>query len=236
MAFECSCARRPTRDQPVRRGYPGTPRCTGAPSTGTWVATPDRTVYSALRRGAIAQLGERLNGIQKVGGSNPPSSTTFLSTKQALGSLRGPFDSGAVPTFVPTLGRRAPSSEDDIGPFRGATEHRVRRVHVGIRRRAERGVAKDPRYDRELLALLEDGRASPPAPVRLRSRGRGMDRSERRAPAHAGRARAGDRAVWRSIAIWATVRSPCGAARASRRSPHTLPKPYRAQWFARRNI
>ena len=33
-------------------------------------------LYSALRRGAIAQLGERLNGIQKVRGSNPLSSTT----------------------------------------------------------------------------------------------------------------------------------------------------------------
>jgi hypothetical protein len=32
-------------------------------------------LYSALRRGAIAQLGERLNGIQKVRGSNPLSST-----------------------------------------------------------------------------------------------------------------------------------------------------------------
>jgi hypothetical protein len=32
-------------------------------------------LYSTLRRGAIAQLGERLNGIQKVRGSNPLSST-----------------------------------------------------------------------------------------------------------------------------------------------------------------
>ena len=67
----------PRWDQPARRGYPATPCCTGAPSTSTWVATAGfGTVYSALRRGAIAQLGERLNGIQKVGGSNPPSSTT----------------------------------------------------------------------------------------------------------------------------------------------------------------
>ena len=29
-----------------------------------------------LRGGAIAQLGERLNGIQEVGGSIPPGSTT----------------------------------------------------------------------------------------------------------------------------------------------------------------
>ena len=35
-----------------------------------------------LRRiGAIAQLGERLNGIQEVGGSIPPGSTTYNSEK-----------------------------------------------------------------------------------------------------------------------------------------------------------
>src|SRR2546426_1797789 len=36
-------------------------------------------LYSPLRRGAIAQLGERLNGIQKVRGSNPLSSTKDLA-------------------------------------------------------------------------------------------------------------------------------------------------------------
>ena len=30
---------------------------------------------NAVRNGAIAQLGERLNGIQEVGGSTPPGST-----------------------------------------------------------------------------------------------------------------------------------------------------------------
>jgi hypothetical protein len=44
------------------------PGCAIATRTG-------ETLYSALRRGAIAQLGERLNGIQKVRGSNPLSST-----------------------------------------------------------------------------------------------------------------------------------------------------------------
>jgi hypothetical protein len=29
--------------------------------------------------GAIAQLGERLNGIQEVGGSTPPGSTNLLA-------------------------------------------------------------------------------------------------------------------------------------------------------------
>ena len=35
-----------------------------------------------LDRGAVAHLGERLNGIQEVGGSSPPSSTNFLFSDQ----------------------------------------------------------------------------------------------------------------------------------------------------------
>jgi hypothetical protein len=35
---------------------------------------PDRR-FLIPERGAIAQLGERLNGIQEVGGSTPPGST-----------------------------------------------------------------------------------------------------------------------------------------------------------------
>jgi hypothetical protein len=31
-------------------------------------------------KGAIAQLGERLHGMQEVGGSIPPGSTKFLAT------------------------------------------------------------------------------------------------------------------------------------------------------------
>ncbi len=34
--------------------------------------------------GAIAQLGERLHGMQEVGGSIPPGSTKFLSAKPSL--------------------------------------------------------------------------------------------------------------------------------------------------------
>ena len=39
-----------------------------------------KTCYnlSAKSRGAVAQLGERFNGIEEVGGSSPPSSTNFL--------------------------------------------------------------------------------------------------------------------------------------------------------------
>ena len=42
-------------------------------------------------RGAIAQLGERLNGIQKVRGSNPLSSTNLLIDVRPL-EIEGPFD------------------------------------------------------------------------------------------------------------------------------------------------
>jgi hypothetical protein len=39
------------------------------PKSDTWYPTPE---------GAIAQLGERVNGIHEVGGSIPPGSTKFL--------------------------------------------------------------------------------------------------------------------------------------------------------------
>ena len=61
------------------------------------------TLYSPLRRGAIAQLGERLNGIQKVRGSNPLSSTTPLGTKQALRRLSEGLSYDSVPTRLEPL-------------------------------------------------------------------------------------------------------------------------------------
>ena len=43
-------------------------------STGVgWSSAPDGAIG-----GAVAQLGERLTGSQKAGGSSPPSSTTSL--------------------------------------------------------------------------------------------------------------------------------------------------------------
>ena len=48
--------------------------------------TPDKGIHimppvntTALRNGAIAQLGERLHGMQEVSGSIPLSSTKFCS-------------------------------------------------------------------------------------------------------------------------------------------------------------
>src|SRR5260370_38248210 len=41
-------------------------------------------VPKTVRNGAIAQLGERLNGIQEVGGTTPPGSTSFANKINAL--------------------------------------------------------------------------------------------------------------------------------------------------------
>ena len=46
------------------------------------IAAPRRGVF-----GAIAQLGERLNGIQEVGGSTPPGSTKFSPLTQRVSGL-----------------------------------------------------------------------------------------------------------------------------------------------------
>jgi len=45
--------------------------------------------YNALLSGAIAQLGERLHGMQEVGGSIPPSSTAINSLFVLSPSSRG---------------------------------------------------------------------------------------------------------------------------------------------------
>ena len=39
----------------------------------------EMTPYNFTIRGPVAQLGERLNGIQEVGGSSPPRSTFYLA-------------------------------------------------------------------------------------------------------------------------------------------------------------
>ena len=54
------------------------------------------------RNGAVAQLGERLNGIQEVSGSIPLGSTTKLLI---CGALSGPDEE------VITLGVKPPSAE-----------------------------------------------------------------------------------------------------------------------------
>ena len=52
--------------------------CRGTLVSLSALDTSAKPPYSARLRGAIAQLGERLHGMQEVGGSIPPSSTKNL--------------------------------------------------------------------------------------------------------------------------------------------------------------
>ena len=81
-------------------------------------ASDARRAILAVRRGAIAQLGERLNGIQKVRGSNPRSSTNTLATPTDLTPRR---DRRGV-SFIHGQGNR-----DDDRRQHDRREHRRRR-------------------------------------------------------------------------------------------------------------
>jgi hypothetical protein len=48
-----------------------------------WFDTPSPTLYNPRPCGAVAQLGERLNGIQEVVGSIPIGSTIFPFLKNS---------------------------------------------------------------------------------------------------------------------------------------------------------
>src|SRR5262249_20969066 len=83
--------------EPARRFIPGLPRAgpdaiDAACEAGFTrvLLPPGASCYrSALSRGAVAQLGERLNGIQEVDGSIPFSSTIDSShSRQVAGLLR----------------------------------------------------------------------------------------------------------------------------------------------------
>ena len=56
------------------------------------------------RDGAIAQLGERLNGIQEVGGSIPPGSTSLRTDLAVSGPIveRQIRHAPCVPSFMPS--------------------------------------------------------------------------------------------------------------------------------------
>ncbi len=58
------------------------------------LAPPIRSVNFTLRveHGVLAQLVERLNGIEEVRGSNPLGSTSFRWWSGRLGRIRTPFD------------------------------------------------------------------------------------------------------------------------------------------------
>ena len=96
---------------------------------------PDpRLAILPLRRGAIAQLGERLNGIQKVKGSNP-----FSSTNTPLTPIPDPSPGPARGSFHPGTG----TTRDD------ERHHDTRRHPQG---RARPGRALRPGRDRAALA------------------------------------------------------------------------------------
>ena len=62
--------------------------------TGRYDAVPQNRID---QDGAIAQLGERLNGIQEVGGSTPPGSTkSQIINLNRLGNVCGPEASGGA--------------------------------------------------------------------------------------------------------------------------------------------
>ena len=62
-------------------------------STGIYIFLSCKFVAQTCNKilgGAVAQLGARLNGIQKVRGSNPLSSTNKFKEFQALDTFRFP--------------------------------------------------------------------------------------------------------------------------------------------------
>ena len=74
MRHECCSRRRATGPQPVPAFL----------YTGVALLTGDEVETGQMRRGAIAQLVERLHGMQEVWGSNPHSSTAFSQVSGGL--------------------------------------------------------------------------------------------------------------------------------------------------------
>ncbi len=55
--------------------------------TPSFVAPMGKLCYIEVPRGAVAQPGERFNGIEEVGGSSPPSSTNVYGRQNRLRAL-----------------------------------------------------------------------------------------------------------------------------------------------------
>ena len=82
------------------------------------------------RRGAIAQLGERLNGIQEVGGSIPPGSTKYpllITVAHPLALCR------ALAAWMELPGIRARGRAPDPPPFANADSRHSRRPDTNFR-------------------------------------------------------------------------------------------------------
>ena len=97
-------------------------RCRGATAL---ISSSDRPIpYTPPSGfGAIAQLEERLNGIQKVRGSNPLSSTTRLNTGRPLPKTEGSF------VMRPSSGQGAPGARLALGPPTAMLETTKRILH-----------------------------------------------------------------------------------------------------------
>src|SRR5262249_49400539 len=65
-----------------------------------------------LRIGAIAQLGERVNGIHEVGGSTPPGSTNLRGLGQKVGNTTYSRPRGGFLLRKPLLPRHATPLHD----------------------------------------------------------------------------------------------------------------------------
>ena len=77
-------------------------------------------VAAATAVGAIAQLGERLNGIQEVGGSIPPGSTKTISDQRCLSSRRfnTAFSFGCIVLRDCRIARIHASGASETYPYR----------------------------------------------------------------------------------------------------------------------
>ncbi len=91
----------------------------------TWRMQRTRVEFRLQHRGAIAQLGERLHGMQEVGGSIPPGSTTSIirpieATWEKFGFRASPSSRGlGHHPFTVATGVRIPVGTPLINEYRG---------------------------------------------------------------------------------------------------------------------
>ena len=89
------------------------PHCRG---DNLFVAPIGKLCYIEVPRGAVAQPGERFNGIEEVGGSSPPSSTTFVWDVSIAPPRPTPFSYWVVPQRL--LAGEYPGSLITLSPKR----------------------------------------------------------------------------------------------------------------------
>jgi hypothetical protein len=126
--------------------------------------------FPSAEPGAIAQLAERLDRTQEVGGSNPPSSISKRLQAPTF-PLTAPGRAGRLPAVSQPralLAKGGAGEEDEVGSAMGA-----RRIRV------ERGIYRQPNRTASLRsAPAAPGGfiAAPQAATSTRPRSRGVDR------------------------------------------------------------